>query len=257
MLTHFSLFSGIGANDLAAEWAGFTSVGQCEWADFPTKVLEKHWPNVPKWRDIHDLTGESIESKGIRNITVLSGGFPCQPHSTAGKRKASTDERDLWPEYRRIIGETKPRWIVGENVSGILSSEYGRFFRGILRDLYELGYNAGWCVIRASWTGAVHRRERLFIIANSPSIRRTSMENDKQIRCPDIYNENHKKWLAEQNNVLSAIPWAYSEPISGIHRNDNGVSEGMDRLKSLGNSIVPHQVYPIYKAIADIERSTK
>ncbi|MGE5473148.1 MAG: DNA cytosine methyltransferase [Ignavibacteriales bacterium] len=253
MLTHFSLFTGIGGIDLAAEWAGFKTVGQCEFADYPTKVLEKHWKDVPRWRDVRDVTNESIRERGIEEITLLSGGFPCQPHSVAGKRKASTDERDLWPEYKRIISETNPKWILGENVSGLLTSEHGQFFRGILRDLHGLGYDVGWCTIRASWVGALHRRERLFIIAHTSSIRWSSLENDKQIRCTDINYENYKKWLTEQNNILSAISWTYSEPISGIHRNDDGISEGVDRIKCLGNAVVPQQVYPILKAIHDIE----
>ena len=111
--THLSLFSGIGGLDLAAEMAGFETVGQCEWADYPTKVLERHWPDVPRWRDIHGLSAdEFIRRTGVKNLTVISGGFPCQPHSVAGKRKASCDERDLWPEMRRVIGDIKPRWVV-------------------------------------------------------------------------------------------------------------------------------------------------
>ena len=108
-MTHLSLFSGIGGLDLAAEWAGFQTVGQCEWADYPTKVLEKHWPDVPRWRDVRDLTAADFTARTrLENVTVISGGFPCQPHSINGKRQASADERDLWPEYRRIVSEIKP-----------------------------------------------------------------------------------------------------------------------------------------------------
>lgn len=132
-LTHFSLFSGIGGLDLAAEMAGFKTLGQCELDDYAIKILEKHWPNVPKWRDIRNVTGLQVARKISEEITVLSGGFPCQPHSVAGKRLASSDERDLWGEFARIIREIKPKWIVAENVPGLLSSEHGRFFGRVLR----------------------------------------------------------------------------------------------------------------------------
>lgn len=107
ILTHLSLFSGIGGMDLAAEMAGFQTVGQCEFADFPNSILEKHWPNVPRWRDVRELTGESFRSKTNGcTPTIVSGGFPCQPHSIAGKRLASDDERDLWSELLRVFCET-------------------------------------------------------------------------------------------------------------------------------------------------------
>lgn len=282
-LTHLSLFTGIGGLDLAAEWAGFKSVGQCEWADYPTKVLEKHWPNVERWRDIHDLhADEFVRRTGIKpgELTVISGGFPCQPHSTAGLRKASSDERDLWPEYRRIVGEIKPRWVVAENVRGLLSSESGRFFRGILRDFADMGYDVGWCCYRAADVGAIHARERIGIVAHS--------------RCKRVVEQQTKKHAAERNETqygvdgsIAADSYTNSQYVEGrcqkeiqrqprlswgkdprsveewtrrsnvfepkLLRDYNGAPDCVDRIKALGNMVVPQQFYPIFRAIADIE----
>ena len=252
-LTHFSLFSGIGGIDLAAEWAGFETVGQCEFADYPTKVLEKHWPDVPRWRDVRDVAAESIRGRGIREITILSGGFPCQPHSLAGKREASNDERDLWGEFARIICEVKPRWVLRENVTGLLSSESGRFFGRVLRDLARLGYSVGWCCYPASTVGALFSRSRVFIVAcpNSYGL---------QGFLPKLFqaNETHTIKRPPSENIGAAISlWNGKVTNTDGIRIADGIPNWMDRVKCLGNCVVPQQVYPILKAIADIERSNQ
>ena len=173
-MTHLSLFSGIGGLDLAAEMAGFTTVGQVEIDDYCNGVLDYHWPEVPRWRDVKDVTAESFEERtGIKpgTLALLSGGFPCQPVSCAGKRKGDTDERWLWDEMLRVICEVRPRWVVAENVRGLLSaqaiSDGRKLFGRILRDLAENGYRVGWLCYGAGDVGAPHKRERVFIVAHS------------------------------------------------------------------------------------------
>ncbi|WP_461369346.1 DNA cytosine methyltransferase [Candidatus Darwinibacter acetoxidans] len=175
-MTHLSLFSGIGGLDLAAEMAGFRTVGQVEIDDYCNRVLEYHWPNVPRWRDVKDVTAETFEQKtGIKpgTLALLSGGFPCQPVSCAGQRKGDTDERWLWDEMLRVICEIRPRWVVAENVRGLLSaqaiSDGRKLFGRILRDLAQSGYRVGWLCYGAGDVGAPHKRERVFIVAHSAS----------------------------------------------------------------------------------------
>lgn len=163
-LTHLSLFSGIGGLDLAAEAAGFISAGQCEWADYPTKVLEKHWPNVPRWRDIRTLTGDDFYARtGRRSVTVISGGFPCQPFSVAGKQRGKEDDRYLWPEMCRVISEIRPAWVIGENVPGIVNLALDE----VLSDLESQGYTCQTFIIPAAGVEAPHKRDRIVIIAYS------------------------------------------------------------------------------------------
>ena len=164
VLTHLSLFSGIGGLDLAAEMAGFETVGQVEFADYPTKVLEKHWPDIPRWRDIRDLTGgDFYEQTGLRTVDVVSGGFPCQPFSVAGKRGGTEDDRYLWPEMLRIIHELKPTWVLGENVPGIVDLALDQ----VLSDLESEGYEVQCFLVPACGVDAPHKRERIAIVAHA------------------------------------------------------------------------------------------
>ena len=174
--THLSLFSGIGGLDLAAEAAGFRTVGQCEWADYPTKVLEKHWPEVPRWKDIRTLTKESFyERTGLRTIELISGGFPCQPFSCAGKRRGKDDDRYLWPEMLRVINELRPTWVVGENVANIVNMALDQ----VLSDLEDQGYQTRTFIIPACSVDAPHRRDRCAIVAYSDSVG-LEMQRSKQ-----------------------------------------------------------------------------
>lgn len=163
-LTHLSLFSGIGGLDLAAEWAGIETVGQCEWADYPTKVLEKHWPDVPRWKDIRTLTKRSFyERTGRGTVDIISGGFPCQPFSVAGKQRGREDDRYLWPEMVRVIQELRPSWVIGENVAGIVRMA----LPDILSELEAGGYRTRAFLVPACAVGARHRRYRVAIVGHA------------------------------------------------------------------------------------------
>lgn len=264
MLTHLSLFSGIGGLDLAAEYAGFVTVGQCEIGEFAIRVLQKHWPDVPRWRDIRELTASSFFAEtGLRTVDCVSGGFPCQPHSLAGRRKASFDERDLWPEMRRVICEIKPRWVVDENVRGLLSSENGRFFRGILRDFASMRYDVAWGVISASAFGASHRRQRVFIVAHADgqSIYGVRRDDRKEVSGsgdtdgdPTVGNTSIPVF-EQLCRLPSGVFLRNGKPCKPlITRNDDGFPESMDRNRALGNAVCPPQFFPIFNEIARIEK---
>jgi len=172
-MKHISLFSGIGGFDLAAEWAGWTNVASCEINPFGRRHLAYYWPHVYHHDDIKTLTGEKIQHEAQKRYgpdwraggVILSGGFPCQPYSLAGKRLGKEDERHLWPEMCRIIREIKPDWIVGENVFGLVSWSDGLVFDEVQTDLETAGYEVQAFVLPACAADAPHRRDRVWIVA--------------------------------------------------------------------------------------------
>lgn len=252
-LTHLSLFTGIGGLDLAAELAGFKTIGQCEWADYPSAVLEKHWPDVPRWKDIHELKAkEFIKKAGISRPTVISGGFPCQPHSVAGKRLAENDDRHLWPEFCRVVRELKPKYVIGENVNGLLSTIH----ESVCTDLEEEGYEVRTYCIPAIAIGAHHQRYRVCILGISES--ESGLQADPQ---PNTEGKPGTAWTnfgGEPWNYLPGTYWAvHKSPVCGM---DHGVSDRMggykrfrEQMQCYGNAVSPQQFYPVFKAIADFE----
>jgi DNA (cytosine-5)-methyltransferase 1 len=254
------------------ERAGFEIKWQVEIDDYCTKVLEKHWPEVKRYRDVREVGKHNLEP-----VDLICGGFPCQPHSLAGKRKASNDERDLWNEFYRIICELRPKWVLAENVPGILSSEAGRFFGGILRDLAASGYCVEWQSIPAAAFGAPHIRERVFIVANRESEgvgglsipTRGSHEkgNDIDWVCKNVANTDSQGlqiWKTQERSSIRSIErenlvirgkatnWSVE---SGVGRVANGVPHRVERLRGLGNAVVPQVAEYIGHCILDADEN--
>jgi DNA-cytosine methyltransferase len=160
------LFSGIGGFSLGLEsTGGFQTIGFVEKDKFCQKVLKKHWSNINIEEDIRNVKGERYAAD------IITGGFPCQPFSVAGKRKSTADDRYLWDEMLRVIRETKPRWVIGENVEGIVNINEGMVLRQVLNDLENEGFKSQCIIIPASGIGAWHQRKRIWIVANSDSNR--------------------------------------------------------------------------------------
>jgi DNA (cytosine-5)-methyltransferase 1 len=214
-----SLFSGIGGLDLGLERAGMTCKWQVEINEFCTKVLTKHWPDVPKFRDIRECGGN------LEPVDLICGGFPCQDVSVAGKRAGIEGKRSgLWSEFARIIRILRPRYVLVENVPGLLSAGFGR----VLGDLAEGGYDAEWSCLRAVDHGPPHRRERLFCVAYTATIRPS--QGAQGIL---------QRKLSGQLGRISRKGWIFGVDNPAVCRVGNGVSFELDRLKALGNAVVP------------------
>jgi DNA (cytosine-5)-methyltransferase 1 len=161
-MNHASLFSGIGGFDLAAEWMGWTNVLHCERDLFCQHVLKYHFPNAKTYNDVKTFDGTEWRGR----VDILTGGFPCQPYSSAGKRLGKDDERHLWPEMCRIISEITPTYVVGENVRGLLNWNGGVVFEEVCADLEAMGYEVWTGILPAAGVGAPHRRDRVWWVAH-------------------------------------------------------------------------------------------
>ena len=309
-LTHLDLFSGIGGFALAAQWAGFKTIGFVEIDKYCQKVLRKHWPDVPIVEDIREIEKikeimddppswamrndsknkrqtigqvnashnssilcrtkrENRDTKSVQPVTLITGGFPCQPFSVAGKQRGKEDDRYLWPEMFNVIKEIRPAWVLGENVAGIVRMELDH----CISDLEGIGYSTQAFVIPACAVNAPHRRDRVWIVAYSKRTRtwqdngglRQGFGRNGGRQKPVIANTQYamptrqrgysreilRKPKSNRFNIASGKEWWAVEPELG--RVAHGIPNRVDRLKCLGNAIVPQVAYQILKVIADIE----
>jgi DNA (cytosine-5)-methyltransferase 1 len=262
------LFSGIGGFSLGLERAGMRTVAFCERDEFCRAVLAKHWPGVPCFDDIHTLGADGLA--GLGPIDLVCGGFPCQPFSVAGDQRAHQDDRHLWPEMRRVIALQRPAWVIGENVTGIVALALD----DVLFDLEALGYATRTFIIPACAVDAQHRRDRVWIIAHrnsgglaqQPECDRGASQredgacrNDLERLCDPVANSPSPRL---QGGGAAREVWRREFPTGGsrdahnrwlpepdVGRVATGVPRRVDRLRALGNAVVPQVVYELGRAI--------
>lgn len=269
------LFSGIGGFSLGLERSGMETVAFCEIEEYPRSILKKHWPDVPVYEDVRKLKGDQLGT-----VDVICGGFPCQPFSVAGKQRGKEDDRHLWPEMFRLLQETRPTWLIGENVAGFITMALD----DVLSDLESEGYACQSFVIPACAVGGIHRRDRVWIVAHSESLRsefapikgtsegqRTkpreggqpnvmaNSNNSKKKRQQRISDEILQEQKTDRFNETSIresdtgfkpieLP---TEPT--VRNRNDGLSNNVARLKALGNAVVPQIPELIGRAIMEIE----
>lgn len=286
-MRHGSLFTGIGGFDLAAEWMAWINIFQVEKDKYCQKVLTKHFPTTKLYEEIKEFDAKQYRGA----IDIITGGFPCQPFSTAGKRKGKTDERYLWPEMLGVIRTIRPRWVVAENVSGIVSWNNGLVFEQVQTDMEVEGYEVQPFVIPACAVNAPHRRDRVWFIAHSysgygGSIDRIIQSQTNQIKRPSRFKDR-ERLRSEPSNVSkdefvtnarsqrqqkcntttitdeqgypprpfikSWSDWPTESPICG---GNDGLPYRLDRIKALGNAILPQIAYKIFRAIETVDYLT-
>ena len=269
------LFSGIGGFSLGLERAGMETVAFCEYDEKCRQVLTKHWPEIPQYNDVRTLTKEQLDNDGITDIGLICGGPPCQPASVAGKREGEKDDRWLWPEAIRLLGEVKPEFAIFENPPGLLTLDDGMAFERVLSAMEAEGYEVESFLIPACAVGAFHRRDRVWIVAHAEKLQRDGSgeypePSQRQIPEPGVGGSSIDEILADSErgrggnpsgeHAINARESSGGEgdnrsrvgawlPESNVGRVANGVPGRVDRLKQLGNSVVPQIVEVIGNAI--------
>jgi len=262
MLKHGSLFSGIGGFDLASEWMGWENVFHCEYDPFCQKVLKHHFPNSKLYKDVRTFDATNY----LGRVDILTGGFPCQPFSSAGKRKGTEDERHLWPSMLRIIREVSPRYVVGENVRGLLNWSGGLVFEEVCADLENEGYEVTPYLLPACGKNAPHRRDRIWFVANSNECndRRTSRQDESEGSEERLQKRNEVREFSQSGKVFGDVPeWKNFPTQPPLCGGDDGLPRELDgitfskwrneSIKAYGNAIVPQVAYEIFKAIQKME----
>jgi DNA (cytosine-5)-methyltransferase 1 len=248
-LRHGSLFSGIGGFDLAAQSSGWENVFHCEWNPFAQRVLKHYWPNAESF---HDIT-KSDFSKYEHTIDIISGGFPCQPFSSAGDRRGTDDTRYLWPAMLDVIRSVKPRYIVGENVYGLINWNDGLVFDTVCTDLEAQGYEVRAFLLPAAAVGAIHRRYRIWFVAHRNG---TTWENQlyDEWKVPEQFGQMGKCEPIDTTRLESAL----CGENDGLPRELDGITFSKWReesIKGYGNAIVPQVALQIFNAINEYERT--
>lgn len=279
------LFSGIGGFSLGLErTGGFETVAFCEIEEFPRRVLAKHWPKVPCYHDVRELNADTLRRDGIE-VDVITGGFPCQDISTAGKQEGIKDgtRSGLWSEIARLVGDLRPKFVVVENVAALLngpSERPGAWFGRVLGDLAERGYDAEWENIPAFLMGAPHRRERIWIVAYPKEERRTETGKLRSGKSPKRVSGSRQKvvlahigeagaerYIEEKVSGISSFSWC--QDVRGVEdlrgRPDlppplfrggiDGIPNWVDRVGACGNAVIPQIPELIGHAILEAERA--
>lgn len=274
-MRHASLFTGIGGFDLAAQWAGWSNTFQVEIDPWCQRILSKNFPHVQRHTDIRTFDPTPYR----HTIDIISGGFPCQPYSQAGQRKGKEDPRHLWPEMLRVIRTIQPRWVVGENVRGLATWSRGLVFEEVHTDLESAGYTVQAFILPAASVNAPHERQRIWFIAhaNDTTCARFKPNSRKILpqKTPERFNlgntqqtpphPDHQRFPKQQPSTFPNQPrrtgrhnvdiwdeWTTEPPVC---RMDDGIPHRVDRIRGLGNAIVPQLAWRIFDTINQYENS--
>ena len=257
--THIGLFEGIGGFSLAARWMGWKTLAWCEWNEFGQKILKHHFPNAEGFGDIT----KTDFTKYANEIDILTGGFPCQPYSVAGKRKGKDDERYLWHQMLRAIQEIKPKYVIAENVYGITNIDGGLVFEQVCLDLEAEGYEVQPFIIPACAKNAPHRRDRVWFVAYNSNRRIKEMYQRSKHKNKTEFITKTKTHFRERNERSIESQWQNFPTQSPICGGDDGLPTELDgitfskwrteSIKAFGNAIVPQVAYEIFKSLEAVD----